>query len=445
MSAGDKVREIVTDVTGIEWPAGDVGKLRTIANAWRKFADDMEDVAAAADKAAQALIHHNSGEAISAFNDPFWRRYYHDKKGWLQDLVDGPRDLAKGIDQYADAVAGAKKKLDHELEIAGAVIVAGTALAFFTLGATEAAAATATAAIVDLAATVGVALTTEVAAIAGTAFATAAIAGIESVAVDLAVAQPLKIASGLQDGFSLDQASSAATDGMLYGGLFGAGGATARAAGEAGGWGNLLSGAGPRLTLADLAYGPEWGGIRTPLPGGRDPLPGELPPGYDLHQSGGSLRPRDDGSVRAYDRTETWATDAYESFRSADDVDALAGSLQNAPRINGGQGFSRDEIAAVKRHIFEDTHPLTSYDGEIIHARYDPNPDMAEAWVRLRAGRHTDSDLLLFEHELAEHQYYVDHPGAPYSEAHAAANKVANWEANEITPPGREDYNAPWE
>lgn len=121
---------------------------------------------------------------------------------------------------------------------------------------------------------------------------------------------------------------------------------------------------------------------RSPLPSGRDPLPGELPPGHDLHQSGGSFRPRDDGTVRAYERTETWATDAYESFRSANDVDALAGSLQNAPRINGAQGFSRDEIAAVKQHIFEDTHPLTSYDGEIIHARYDPNPDMAEAWVR---------------------------------------------------------------
>ncbi|MFI6056355.1 hypothetical protein ACIBCO_40650 [Streptomyces violascens] len=243
MSASDKVREIVTDVTGIEWPAGDVGKLRDIANAWRKFADDMEDVAAAANKAAQALIHNNKGEAISAFADPFWARYYHDKKGWLQDLVDGPRDLAKGIDKYADAVADAKKKLDHELEIAGATIAVGTGLAFFTFGISEAAAATATAAIVDLAATCGVALTTEVATIAGTAFATAAIAGIESVTVDLAVAQPLKIAAGLQGGFSLDEASSAATDGMLYGGLFGAAGSTAGVAADAGGFPTLFGGA----------------------------------------------------------------------------------------------------------------------------------------------------------------------------------------------------------
>ncbi|MFE2246791.1 RNase A-like domain-containing protein [Streptomyces lavendulae] len=242
MSTGDKVREIVTDVTGIEWPAANVGKLREIANAWRTFADDMEGVAAAANKAAQTLIHNNDGEAISAFADPFWARYYRDKKGWLQDLVDGPRSLAAGIDQYADAVADAKKKLDRELEIAGAVIVAGTALAFFTLGATEVAAAAATATIVELAATVGVALTTEVATIAGTVFATAAIAGIESVTVDLAVAQPLKIAAGLQTGFNLDEAQDAGVYGGLTGGVFGGAGKTFQLAREGGGWSGLLGG-----------------------------------------------------------------------------------------------------------------------------------------------------------------------------------------------------------
>ncbi|MEU8838872.1 RNase A-like domain-containing protein [Streptomyces roseus] len=243
MSTGDKVREIVTDVTGIEWPAGNVGKLRTIANAWRTFADDMEDVAAAANKAAQTLIHNNSGEAISAFADPFWSRYYHDKKGWLQDLVDGPRSLADGIDKYADAIADAKKKLDRELEIAGAVIVAGTGLAFFTLGATEVAAAAATATIVELAATVGVALTTEVATLAGTVFATAAIAGIESVTVDLAVAQPLKIAAGVQTGgLNLDEARDAGVYGAVTGGAFGGAGKAFQLASEGGGWGGLLGG-----------------------------------------------------------------------------------------------------------------------------------------------------------------------------------------------------------
>ncbi|WP_331445205.1 RNase A-like domain-containing protein [Streptomyces xanthochromogenes] len=242
MSAGDKTREIVTDVTGIDWPAGDVGKLRDIATAWRQFADDMEDVAAAANQAAQALIHNNKGEAIEAFANPFWARYYQDRRGWLQDLVDGPRDLAKGIDSYADAVDDAKKKLDHELEIAGAAIVVGTGLAIFTLGISEAAAAAATTAIVELAATVGVTLTTEVATIAGTAFATAAISGIESVTIDLAVAQPLKMAAGVRSGgFNLDEAQDSLLYGAVTGGAFGGIGKTFQVANEAG-WSNLAGG-----------------------------------------------------------------------------------------------------------------------------------------------------------------------------------------------------------
>ena len=38
--------------------------------------------------------------------------------------------------------------------------------------------------------------------------------------------------------------------------------------------------------------------------------------------------------------------------------------------------------------------------------RFDPNPDMAEAWLRLRSGTHVPQDLLLLEHELAEHNYW---------------------------------------
>ncbi|WP_328299180.1 hypothetical protein OG389_16120 [Streptomyces sp. NBC_00435] len=67
----------------------------------------------------------------------------------------------------------------------------------------------------------GAALTTEVATIAGTVFATAAIAGIESVTVDLAVAQPLKIAAGPQTGgLNLDEAQEAGFYGALTGGAF---------------------------------------------------------------------------------------------------------------------------------------------------------------------------------------------------------------------------------
>ncbi|MFD6025408.1 DNA/RNA non-specific endonuclease [Streptomyces griseoluteus] len=242
MSVADKARKVVQDLTGMWWPAADIDGLRDAAKAWRDFADDVEDVTAAANRAARSLIEHNTGEAISAFDDPFWRRYYHDKHGWLKDLSDGARDMAKALDAYADAVHAAKKKLEHELEIVGATLVAGTLLAVFTAGLSEGAAVAAAATVAELAAGLGVTVTAEVAAIAGTTLATAALAGIESVTVDLAVAQPVSIALGEQKGFSLDEARDAAAYGALLGGGLGGGGAAVRAAGGAGGWSELLGG-----------------------------------------------------------------------------------------------------------------------------------------------------------------------------------------------------------
>ncbi|MET8213805.1 hypothetical protein ABZT51_49830 [Streptomyces sp. NPDC005373] len=74
MSVADKAKEIVQDVTGMWWPDADEDGLRDAAKAWRDFADDLEDVTAAANKSARAIIEHSKGEAISAFDDPFWRR-----------------------------------------------------------------------------------------------------------------------------------------------------------------------------------------------------------------------------------------------------------------------------------------------------------------------------------------------------------------------------------
>ncbi|MFF1687115.1 MULTISPECIES: hypothetical protein [unclassified Streptomyces] len=254
MSVADKAKKIVQDMTGMWWPDADEDGLRHAAKVWRDFADDLEDVTAAANKSARGIITHNKGEAISAFDDPYWRRYYHDGHGWLQDMIDGARDVAKSLDQYADAVHHAVKRLEHELEIVGATIAAGTLLAVFTAGISEAAAAAATATIVDLAATVGVAVSTEIATIATTTLATAAIAGIESITVDLAVTQPMSIALGESKGLNLDEAHDAMLYGALTGGALGGAGATYRAAQNAGGMTELLGGVrvpgfGPNLAL----------------------------------------------------------------------------------------------------------------------------------------------------------------------------------------------------
>ncbi|WP_031191173.1 hypothetical protein [Streptomyces peucetius] len=97
---------------------------------------------------------------------------------------------------FADQIAEAKTKIRHELEIAGAVLVAGTALALFTGGISEIAAAGATEAIIAAAGTAGVAVSATVAEIAGTVLATAAIGSVEAITVDVVVAQSAEPSAG---------------------------------------------------------------------------------------------------------------------------------------------------------------------------------------------------------------------------------------------------------
>ncbi|MFI9082241.1 WXG100 family type VII secretion target [Streptomyces sioyaensis] len=127
MGAADKAKEIVQDLTGMWWPEGNEDELREAARAWRTYADDVEDCTAACHKRAQDVIDNNKGKSIDAFGE-FWRKYHGGGKGYLDDVASAARDMAKALDKYADQVAEAKKKIEHELEIAGAVLVAGTAL-----------------------------------------------------------------------------------------------------------------------------------------------------------------------------------------------------------------------------------------------------------------------------------------------------------------------------
>ncbi|MEN2424305.1 hypothetical protein AABB02_40165 [Streptomyces rimosus] len=241
MSAADKAKEIVQDLTGMWWPEGDEDELREAARAWRTFADDVEDVTAAAHKPAQDVIDNNKGPGIEAFG-AFWRKYHGGGKGYLDDVASAARDMAKALDKFADQIAEAKTKIRHELEIAGAVLVAGTALALFTGGISEIAAAGATEAIIAAAGTAGVAVSATVAEIAGTVLATAAIGSVEAITVDVVVAQGGRNLLGDQHGINLAEIKDAGTSGLLFGGAFGGAARGARAVADAGGIKNVLSG-----------------------------------------------------------------------------------------------------------------------------------------------------------------------------------------------------------
>ncbi|MGW2233715.1 WXG100-like domain-containing protein [Streptomyces sp. NPDC001759] len=98
MSVADKARKAVQDLTGMWWPDADEGGLRDVARAWRAFADDVDDITPITNKAARQLIQDNKGESIHAF-DTFWRRCYDYGPGWLKDLADAARDMAKALDK----------------------------------------------------------------------------------------------------------------------------------------------------------------------------------------------------------------------------------------------------------------------------------------------------------------------------------------------------------
>ncbi|WP_334029187.1 HNH endonuclease, partial [Nocardia terpenica] len=122
-----------------------------------------------------------------------------------------------------------------------------------------------------------------------------------------------------------------------------------------------------------------------------------------------------------------WAIEAYDVIRRADDIDRIVAHLEDVRRPDGSH-YTRADIVSVKKHVFHEEHLLKATDGGLIRARFEAHPEIAEAWHRLEAGQHIASDLLLLEHELAEHEYLAEHPEASYVEAHRAANEIADWE-----------------
>lgn len=241
MNVLHEVREFVESLTGMWSPDANEGDLREAARAWRAFADDVDDVTAATNSGARALIDNNRGESIEAF-DEYWRRYYHGGRGWLKDLSDAARGMAKALDEYADAVHEANQRIDHELEIQAAVLAAGVGLAVFTFGASAAAAEAAAWSIAGIAADLGVSVSAEVAAIAATTLTGVVFGGLESVTVDLAVAQPARIALGDQKGLNLDEAKNAAVFGAVTGGAFGGGAGAYKVVKDSGGLRAVLDG-----------------------------------------------------------------------------------------------------------------------------------------------------------------------------------------------------------
>ncbi|MFF9654129.1 hypothetical protein [Streptomyces sp. NPDC014622] len=140
-----------------------------------------------------------------------------------------------------------------------------------------------------------------------------------------------------------------------------------------------------------------------------------------------------------------WAEDAYADFmRDSRDIDAISNHTQGLARDNGATGFSSEEITAIKKHVFDTEHPIEDYEtGKVVVRKFDADAEIADAWIRLRAGASLPEDRLLLEHELAELTYLRENPGATYQEAHRVANETYNWQ-DSVPLNKREDFEGEW-
>jgi hypothetical protein len=123
---------------GIPWPEADSGTLFEAGDQWTRLGNGIGDVVAPANNVAASIAGNNEGKAVDAF-ESYWASY-GGRGGELVTLADACHSVATACYRYAEAVIAAK----HEIEEAGAefaaVLIAGTIAAFFSFGATEAAA-----------------------------------------------------------------------------------------------------------------------------------------------------------------------------------------------------------------------------------------------------------------------------------------------------------------
>jgi hypothetical protein len=145
------------------------------------------------------------------------------------------------------------------------------------------------------------------------------------------------------------------------------------------------------------------------LGAGQSPAPQNVPHAQ-LRQTGAEIRrARND-----LDFETRWADDAYDRIRASnDDIAAIAETAS-------ARGFTREDVELIKDHVFRDEHLLDLYPPPTT-ARFDANPRMAEAWIRLADGNPHPSDFDLLAHELYEARYMREAGDPSYSRAHRAA------------------------
>ena len=130
---------------GIPWPDADTGKARDAAKAWTAIANAATDALSQTSSAAAALSAHNTGPAMTAFNQ-YWVGVggtpdactVAGDKAMLPVLIEACNALSTACTNFADAVDETKSKLEEAAAEIGAAVAAGAVATFFTFGISDA-------------------------------------------------------------------------------------------------------------------------------------------------------------------------------------------------------------------------------------------------------------------------------------------------------------------
>ncbi|MEU5212037.1 PE-PGRS family protein [Streptomyces sp. NPDC020742] len=136
----------VLDLLGYSWPDADEDKLHECAQAWRNFAESVNQASNKGSSAASEVVAANSGEAVEGFTHE-WGSFSGsggDGDNYLRDAAAAAEVIAVAFDAAAIAVLAGKVAVIVQLVMLAAELIAAQAAAPFTLGLSELGAAGAT-------------------------------------------------------------------------------------------------------------------------------------------------------------------------------------------------------------------------------------------------------------------------------------------------------------
>lgn len=127
--------------------------------------------------------------------------------------------------------------------------------------------------------------------------------------------------------------------------------------------------------------------------------------------SGGKTSPLDFRFINLNYKNEGKISEAYKLIKeSKTDVKAIATYLRNDKELANPK-----QLEKIKKYLFD-------------NKEFQPEPDIAMAWHRLRTGKGTEADKMLLKHEKLEISIREANPSMGYKEAHTLANKTYNWQ-----------------